>query len=70
MPLLRDFIAEHERSVNYGGEAVRALDRGEQDRARGGSSSGAGKRAGSAIASRPVTGGWTRLGLTSAHRTG
>jgi iron-sulfur cluster repair protein YtfE (RIC family) len=34
MPLLRDFIAEHERSMNYGGEAVRALNRGEHDRAR------------------------------------
>ena len=34
MPLLRDYIAEHERSINHGGEAVRALDRGEYDRAR------------------------------------
>jgi len=34
MPLLRDFIAEHERAMNHGGEAVRALDRGEHDRAR------------------------------------
>jgi iron-sulfur cluster repair protein YtfE (RIC family) len=34
MPLLRDFIAEHERVMNHGGEAVRALDRGEHDRAR------------------------------------
>lgn len=34
MPLLRDYIAEHERSINHGGEAVRALDRGEHDRAR------------------------------------
>ena len=34
MPLLRDYIAEHERSVNHGGEAVRALDRGDIDRAR------------------------------------
>jgi hypothetical protein len=34
MPLLRDYIAEHERATNYGGEAVRALDRGEHGRAR------------------------------------
>ena len=34
MPLLRDYIAEHERAVNLGGAAVRALDRGEQDKAR------------------------------------
>jgi iron-sulfur cluster repair protein YtfE (RIC family) len=34
MPLLRDYFAEHERSINHGGEAVRALDRGEHDRAR------------------------------------
>jgi len=34
MPLLRDFIAEHERATNYGGEAVRALDRGDHGRAR------------------------------------
>ena len=34
MPLLRDYIAEHERAMNHGGEAVRALDRGEHDRAR------------------------------------
>ena len=33
MPLLRDYIAEHERATNYGGEAVRALDRGEHARA-------------------------------------
>ena len=26
MPLLRDYIAEHERALNLGGEAVRALD--------------------------------------------
>lgn len=31
MPLLRDYIAEHERSVDHGREAVRALDRGELD---------------------------------------
>ena len=34
MPLLRDYIAEHERAMNHGGGAVRALDRGEHDRAR------------------------------------
>lgn len=34
MPLLRDYIAEHERVVNLGGAAVRALDRGEPVRAR------------------------------------
>ncbi len=34
MPLLRDYIAEHERAINFGGEAVRAIDRGELDRAR------------------------------------
>jgi hemerythrin-like domain-containing protein len=33
MPLLRDFIAEHERAVNLGGAAVRALDQGEHGRA-------------------------------------
>lgn len=34
LPLLRDFIAEHERVLNCGGEAVRALDRGELGQAR------------------------------------
>ncbi len=34
MPLIRDFIAEHERAINFGGDAVRAIDRGELDRAR------------------------------------
>ena len=34
MPLIRDYIAEHERALNHGGEAVRALDRGEIDTAR------------------------------------
>ena len=34
MPLLRDFVAEHERATNYGGEVVRALDGGEHARAR------------------------------------
>ncbi|MCV7203287.1 hemerythrin [Mycolicibacterium peregrinum] len=31
MPLLRDYIAEHERAVDHGREAVRAMDRGELD---------------------------------------
>ena len=34
LPLLRDYIAEHERAMDHGGEAVRALDRGEHERAR------------------------------------
>jgi iron-sulfur cluster repair protein YtfE (RIC family) len=34
MPLLRDFIAEHERATNLVGDAVRALDRGDLDLAR------------------------------------
>ena len=34
MPLLRDYIAEHERATNFGGEAVRAIDRGDLRRAR------------------------------------
>ncbi|MCV7319334.1 hemerythrin domain-containing protein [Mycolicibacterium confluentis] len=34
IPLLRDYIAEHERVINCGGEAVRALDRGEYGQAR------------------------------------
>jgi iron-sulfur cluster repair protein YtfE (RIC family) len=34
MPLLRDYIAEHERAINFGGEAVRAIDRGDLARAR------------------------------------
>ena len=34
MPLLRDYIAEHERATNFGGEALRAIDRGDLDRAR------------------------------------
>ena len=33
MPLLRDYIAEHERAMNHGGGAVRALDRGEHNQA-------------------------------------
>ena len=35
MPLLRDYIAEHARVLNLGGEAVRAIDRGDLDTARG-----------------------------------
>jgi hypothetical protein len=34
MPLLRDYIAEHERATNFGGEAVRAIDRGDLGHAR------------------------------------
>ena len=34
MPLLRDYIAEHERAINFGGEAVRAIDRGDLAQAR------------------------------------
>lgn len=34
MPLLRDYIAEHERATNLGGDAVRALDRGDHEGAR------------------------------------
>lgn len=34
MPLLRDYIAEHERALNFGGEAVRSLDRGDVTAAR------------------------------------
>jgi hypothetical protein len=34
LPLIRDYIAEHERAINHGGSAVRALDTGEHDRAR------------------------------------
>ncbi len=33
MPLLRDYVAEHERAVDRGGAAVRGLDRGESGRA-------------------------------------
>ena len=33
-PLLRDYIAEHERVINHGGAAIRALDRGDGDVAR------------------------------------
>ena len=34
MPLLRDYIAERERVTNFGGEAVRAIDRGDLGHAR------------------------------------
>ena len=34
VPLLRDYIAEHELAINFGGEAVRAIDRGDLARAR------------------------------------
>ena len=34
MPLLRDYIAEHERAINSGGDAVRAIDRGDLAQAR------------------------------------
>lgn len=34
MPLLRDYIAEHERAVDHGREAVRALERGDMEAAR------------------------------------
>lgn len=34
MPLLRDYTAEHERAVNLGGDAVRALDADDRDTAR------------------------------------
>jgi iron-sulfur cluster repair protein YtfE (RIC family) len=34
MPLIRDYIAEHERAINLGGDAVRAIERGDLDLAR------------------------------------
>lgn len=34
MPLIRDYIAEHERVMNHGGAAVRALDAGDLTLAR------------------------------------
>ena len=34
MPLIRDYIAEHERATNMGGDAVRAIERGELVEAR------------------------------------
>lgn len=35
MPLIRDYIAEHERAINLGGDAVRAIDCGELAKAAG-----------------------------------
>jgi iron-sulfur cluster repair protein YtfE (RIC family) len=34
IPLIRDYIAEHERVLDLGGDAVRAIDRGAIDTAR------------------------------------
>lgn len=34
MPLLRDYIAEHERVTDLGGDAVRAIDQGDLEAAR------------------------------------
>ncbi|RFU85912.1 hemerythrin domain-containing protein [Streptomyces triticagri] len=34
IPLIKEFIAEHERVTDAAGDAVRALDRGDPDRAR------------------------------------
>ena len=34
MPLIRDYIAEHERATQLGGDAVRAIDRGELELAQ------------------------------------
>lgn len=34
MPLIRDYVAEHERVSNLGGDAVRAMDHGSLDEAR------------------------------------
>lgn len=34
MPLIRDYIEEHEQIVDVGDDALRALDRGDVDRAR------------------------------------
>ncbi|MEU6819031.1 hemerythrin domain-containing protein [Streptomyces atriruber] len=34
VPLIKEFIAEHERVTNAAGDAIRALDRGDTDRAR------------------------------------
>ncbi|KUI07836.1 hemerythrin [Mycobacterium lehmannii] len=34
MPLIRDYIAEHAHVLNLGGDAVRAIDRGDLDTAR------------------------------------
>jgi len=34
IPLIRDYVAEHERVTDLGGDAVRALDRGDLESAR------------------------------------
>jgi hypothetical protein len=34
MPLIRDYVAEHERAIELGGDAVRAIDRGDRQVAR------------------------------------
>jgi iron-sulfur cluster repair protein YtfE (RIC family) len=34
MPLIRDYVAEHERAIELGGDAVRAIDRGDRQEAR------------------------------------
>lgn len=34
MPLVRDYIAEHERATDLGGDAVRAIDAGDLEKAR------------------------------------
>lgn len=34
VPLIRDYIAEHEQVTNLGGDAVRAIDAGDLDKAR------------------------------------
>jgi iron-sulfur cluster repair protein YtfE (RIC family) len=34
MPLIRDYVAEHERATNLGGDAVRAIDQGDLPAAR------------------------------------
>ncbi len=34
MPLIRDYIAEHERATNLGGDAVRAIERGDLELAQ------------------------------------
>ena len=34
MPLIRDYVAEHERAVDLAGDAVRAIDHGQLDAAR------------------------------------
>jgi iron-sulfur cluster repair protein YtfE (RIC family) len=34
MPLIRDYVAEHERATDLGGDAVRAIEHGELQKAR------------------------------------